>query len=232
MEQLSILESSEKPELNWKALLSDEKSSNYFKKILEFVESERSAGKIIYPKNSEIFRALSLTPLEDVKVVVLGQDPYHGPNQAHGLCFSVNPNMRFPPSLQNIFKELQSDLNIPKPSHGCLEKWAKQGVLLLNDVLSVQAGRAHSHAGIGWQRFTDKVVSLVNAYTSGTVFLLWGSHAQKKGAIIDPNKHYILAAPHPSPFSANRGFFGCKHFSETNRILKKQGKDPIDWSLD
>ena len=215
----------------WTEVLSSEFESEYYKNLRDFVKAERAKGKEIYPPDQEIFKALSLTPLESVKVVILGQDPYHGPNQAHGLCFSVKPGVRPPPSLLNIFKEIGDDLGIAPPPHGYLEKWARQGVLLLNAVLSVQAGLAGSHQNMGWEKFTDRVIEIINSERTGVVFLLWGSHAQKKGAIIDPIRHHILKAPHPSPLSAHRGFFGCKHFSTTNEILVKQGKTPIDWNL-
>lgn len=216
----------------WKDLLADEKTKPYFQNILAFLKKQQVAGKTIYPKQENIFNAIKLTPFADIKVVIIGQDPYHGPNQAHGLSFSVLPGVPAPPSLQNIFKELQNDLNIPIPNHGCLEKWAKQGVLLLNAVLTVEAGKAHSHANIGWEKFTDKIIQVINDEKEGVVFLLWGSPAQQKGAIIDPLKHFVLKAPHPSPLSAHRGFLGCKHFSKTNELLKKLDKTPIDWNLD
>lgn len=195
------------------------------------VERERAAGKIIYPKNSDIFNALTFTPFEEVNVVIIGQDPYHGRNQAHGLCFSVQPGVPAPPSLVNIFQELESDLGLKRPTHGCLEKWAKQGVLLLNAVLTVEAGQPQSHANLGWETFTDKIIYELNARKQGLVFLLWGSPAQKKCASIDPQRHTVLRAPHPSPLSAHRGFFGCKHFSQTNAILRSLGKKEIDWQL-
>jgi len=217
--------------LSWKDVLHTEREQEYFKSVIAHVERERGSGKIIYPKNSDIFNALSFTPFEDVKVVLVGQDPYHGPNQAHGLCFSVLPGVSPPPSLVNVFKEIANDLKLPIPSHGCLEKWARQGVLLLNTVLTVEAGRPESHRGIGWERFTDRVIKELNERKSGLVFLLWGAHAQEKGAAIDPLKHYILKASHPSPFSAQRGFFGCGHFSKTNEILRKLGRTEIDWKL-
>lgn len=201
----------------------------YFNEIISAVERERSLGKIVYPKNSEVFNALTFTPLEAVKVVIIGQDPYHGPNQAHGLCFSVKEGVPFPPSLQNIFKEIESDIGTPPPMSGSLERWAKQGVLLLNAVLTVEQGLPGSHKNFGWERFTDEVIRAVNNHRKGVVFLLWGAFAQKKGELIDKNKHFILEAPHPSPLSASRGFFGCKHFSKTNEILKSKGLEPIDW---
>ncbi|RMG45142.1 MAG: uracil-DNA glycosylase [Candidatus Dadabacteria bacterium] len=229
-EQLDIL-SPPTPPLNWSDVLNGERKKDYFKKVLEFVENERRAGKIIYPKNSDIFNALKYTPFDKVKAVIIGQDPYHGPNQAHGLCFSVQKGVTPPPSLQNIFKELSSDLGINPPEHGSLEKWAHQGVLLLNAVLTVEAGKPQSHAGIGWEIFTDKVIEVLNRNKKGLVFILWGASAQKKCASIDTERHYIIKSPHPSPLSASRGFFGSKPFSRTNKILESQGIAPIDWSL-
>ena len=205
------------------------RDESYFKEILAAVERERALGKTIYPKNSEVFNALTFTPLENVKVVIIGQDPYHGPNQAHGLCFSVRDGVPFPPSLQNIFKEIEADIGSPKPESGSLERWAKQGVLLLNAVLTVEDGLPGSHRAFGWERFTDEVIKAINEHRSGVVFLLWGAFAQKKGELIDKNKHFILEAPHPSPLSASRGFFGCKHFSKANELLKSQGLDEIIW---
>lgn len=216
----------------WQTYLSEEKQEPYFKAILAFLKEEKAKHKIIYPPQEAIFNAFKLAPFDAVKVVILGQDPYHGPGQAHGLAFSVSKGTQPPPSLQNIFKELEDDLGIPKPSHGCLEKWAAQGVLLLNTVLSVEAGKAHSHADIGWETFTNKVIQTLNDHKENLVFLLWGSHAQKKGQIIDPRKHCILKAPHPSPLSAHRGFLGCRHFSKTNAFLEKMGEMSIDWTLD
>lgn len=218
-------------EVSWKSVLRDEREKEYFKKILSFIETERSRGKIIYPANGDIFNALAFTPFEDVKVVLLGQDPYHGPGQAHGLCFSVRPGVPFPPSLANIFKELSADLRIPAPSSGCLENWARQGVLLLNAVLSVEQAKPQSHANIGWEQFTNRVIKEISDRKENVVFLLWGAYAQKKGEIIDSRRHHILNAPHPSPLSASRGFFGCRHFSRTNEVLRKLGKQEIDWAL-
>ena len=215
----------------WQTLLATEKSKPYFQNILAFLQQEKAKHKIIYPPQADIFNAIRYTPFADVKVVILGQDPYHGPKQAHGLCFSVPIGVAPPPSLENIFKELHTDLGIPKPQHGNLEKWAKQGVLLLNTSLTVEAGKPASHANIGWETFTDKMIQLLNDEQEGLVFILWGSHAQRKGAVIDPTRHYILKAVHPSPLSAHRGFFGCQHFSKTNAILTKLGKTPIDWNL-
>ncbi|GAA0855696.1 uracil-DNA glycosylase [Aliiglaciecola litoralis] len=216
----------------WNDVLSDEKRKPYFKKILDYVASEIAAGKTVYPKQDDVFNAFSLTEFDQVRVVILGQDPYHGPAQANGLCFSVNDGVKIPPSLRNIFKELAADIDEFKiPSRGNLGQWAQQGVLMLNTVLTVEEGKAHSHSKIGWERFTDKVISVLNAQSHGLVFLLWGSHAQKKGNIIDRSKHTVLSAPHPSPLSAHRGFFGCGHFSTTNRILAEKGTSPINWQL-
>lgn len=218
--------------LTWKEVLAGEKESAYFKSIISFLESERRAGKIIYPKTSDVFNALQSTPFDEVKVVIIGQDPYHGPNQAHGLCFSVKRGVPPPPSLVNIFKEIQSDCGIPIPQHGCLEKWAHQGVLLLNATLTVESGKPQSHSAIGWEKFTDRVIRELNARKRGLVFLLWGASAQKKGAAIDRTRHTVLETVHPSPLSAHRGFLGCKHFSKANKILESQGQAPVDWSLD
>ncbi len=214
----------------WTDVIGSEKEQDYFKATLATVRSEREAGKVIYPPATEVFNAFKLTELDQVKVVILGQDPYHGPNQAHGLCFSVLPGVRTPPSLVNIYKEMQRDLpDFVTPNHGFLESWAQQGVLLLNTVLTVQAGMAHSHAHLGWETFTDRVIEQINASCQGVVFLLWGAHAQKKGRFIDRSRHHVLSAPHPSPLSAHRGFIGCGHFSETNRLLSQQGMSPINW---
>lgn len=216
----------------WEELLGQEKQQPYFQQMLEFVESERAAGKTIYPLKKDIFNAFRLTKLDKVKVVILGQDPYHGPNQAHGLSFSVLPQIKPPPSLANIYKELAADIpNFIIPVHGYLQSWAEQGVLLLNTVLTVEQAKAHSHAKIGWEQFTDTVIQQLSEHCSGLVFLLWGSHAQKKGEVIDAQKHHVLKAPHPSPLSAYRGFFGCKHFSKTNELLKQQDKSPIQWQV-
>lgn len=218
--------------LTWKDVLAEEKCQPYFLELLKFVELERSSGKQIYPPNSDVFRALSGTPFNEVKVVILGQDPYHGPNQAHGLCFSVKPPVPPPPSLINIFKELQSDVQIRPPSHGCLQKWASQGVLLLNSVLTVQEGKPGSHANKGWERFTDAVIHTVNERRHNIVFLLWGAYAQRKANFVDRTRHTVLSAPHPSPLSAYNGFFGSKHFSKANQFLGERGLTPIDWNLD
>jgi uracil-DNA glycosylase len=216
----------------WAEILAAEKQQAYFQQMLKFVESERAAGKVIYPPQQDVFNAFKLTELAKAKVVILGQDPYHGPSQAHGLCFSVLPEVKTPPSLRNIYKELATDIDgFEIPQHGFLQSWAQQGVLLLNTVLTVEQGQAHSHAKIGWETFTDAVIRQISQHCEGLVFLLWGSHAQKKGAVIDQQKHHVLHAPHPSPLSAHRGFLGCKHFSHTNQILVKQGKEPINWQV-
>lgn len=217
--------------LTWQDVLTAEKEQPYFHNILEFLKDEAAMGKTIYPASKNIFTAFKLTDFNKVKVVILGQDPYHNPHQAHGLCFSVEAQTPPPPSLKNIFKELSSDLNITPPKSGDLSAWAKQGVLLLNTVLTVEEKRAHSHADIGWETFTDAVVNAMNTHLDNVVFLLWGSHAQKKCHSIDTSKHFILTAPHPSPLSAYKGYLGCKHFSKTNEILVKLGKEPIDWQL-
>lgn len=216
---------------SWKAPLLNEFNSDYMAALKAFLKAEKAAGKTIYPKGSEWFRALDLTPLDKVRVVILGQDPYHGPGQAHGLCFSVRPGVRPPPSLLNIYKELESDLGLPRPSHGFLEHWAEQGVLLLNSVLTVEMARAASHQGKGWERFTDAVVQLVNAKPDPVVFMLWGAYAQKKAAFVDTSRHLVLKAVHPSPLSAHNGFLGCRHFSQCNAFLAARGLPPIDWSL-
>ncbi len=218
--------------LTWKDALAEQKQMPYFQAILAQLARCKQQGITVYPSHHDIFNALRYTPILDVKVVILGQDPYHGPQQAHGLCFSVCKGITPPPSLKNIFKELHSDLNIPAPKHGNLTKWARQGVLLLNSVLSVQASQPQSHASIGWETFTDKVIQVVNDSKDGVVFLLWGSSAQKKCQHIDRNKHFVLRTTHPSPLAANHGFLGCRHFSKTNTILERLGKQPIDWSLD
>ncbi len=218
--------------LTWHDVIGIEKQQDYFQQTLRFVEAERNAGKTIYPPEEYVFNAFRATGFGDVKVVILGQDPYHGPNQAHGLCFSVLPGVKTPPSLVNMYKELAQDVkgfNIPQ--HGYLQSWAEQGVLLLNTVLTVEQGKAHSHSKTGWETFTDKVIEAINQHQSGVVFLLWGAHAQKKGRFIDRSKHHVLTAPHPSPLSAHRGFFGCKHFSQANHLLSEQGKAAIDWCL-
>lgn len=199
--------------------------------LSSFLRSEKSAGKVIYPAGNAIFSGFNSTPLDKVKVVILGQDPYHGAGQAHGLSFSVPVGQRIPPSLINIYKEIETDLGIPFPKHGNLLSWAEQGVLLLNSVLTVEHSLAASHQGKGWERFTDAVISLINQHCEHIVFLLWGSYAQKKGQVIDAEKHLVLKAPHPSPLSAHRGFLGCQHFSQTNHYLEHHNKSAINWSI-
>ncbi len=215
---------------DWLAPLQSEFDSPYMADLRAFLMAEKAAGKRIFPKSSDWFRALDLTPPERVRVVILGQDPYHGEGQAHGLCFSVQPGVKVPPSLVNIYKELKSDLGIDPPRHGFLEHWAKQGVLLLNNCLTVEMGLAASHKGRGWERFTDAVVAQVNASTQPTVFMLWGSHAQKKAASVD-TRHLVLKSVHPSPLSAHGGFFGSRPFSQANAFLKANGRGEIDWAL-
>jgi uracil-DNA glycosylase len=216
---------------SWRARLLPEFQKPYMIELRDFLLKEKNAKKKIYPRGTEFFAALNCTPFDQVKVVILGQDPYHGVNQAHGLCFSVKPGIEIPPSLVNIFKELKDDLGIPAATHGCLDHWARQGVLLLNATLSVEHGRAGSHQNKGWEVFTDAVIDHLNREREGLVFVLWGSYAQKKGAFIDRKKHLVLEAPHPSPLSAHRGFLGCKHFSKINAYLKSKGGTPIGWRL-
>ncbi len=227
-------------EESWKSALHSEFDASYMRKLREFLVSESQSGKIIYPKGSQIFHALDLCPLHELKVVIIGQDPYHGPSQAHGLSFSVPAGVSPPPSLVNIFDEINRDMGdsavsggckdatIPR-GHGCLIPWAQQGVLLLNAVLTVVRGRARSHQGRGWEKFSDKVVQVINQQCENIVFLLWGADARRKGAIVDRNKHAVFEAAHPSPLSANAGFFGCRHFSKANQYLVDHGKDPVDW---
>ncbi|MFN5643580.1 MAG: uracil-DNA glycosylase [Sphingomonadales bacterium] len=216
---------------SWKAPLLPEFEADYMARLEAFLLAENAAGKQIFPNSEEWFRALELTPLEKVRVVILGQDPYHGPGQAHGLCFSVQPGVRPPPSLVNIYKELQTDLGISRPHHGFLEHWATQGVLLLNSVLTVEMTKAASHRGKGWEKFTDAVIRLVNAKNDPVVFMLWGNYAQKKANFVDSSRHLILKAAHPSPLSAHNGFLGCRHFSQCNAFLESKGLPPIDWAL-
>ncbi len=218
-------------EESWQKVLGSEFEKPYMQQLRHFLREEKNNKKIIYPKSAQVFNALNLTPFDEVKVVILGQDPYHGKNQAHGLCFSVPLGVKPPPSLVNIYKELQSDLGLAIPKQGYLLNWAKQGVLLLNSVLTVESGQAASHQGKGWEQFTDHVIKILNEQKMGLVFLLWGSYAQKKGAFIDRSRHCVLQAPHPSPFSAHQGFLGCRHFSKTNTYLKEHGKSPIDWQV-
>lgn len=217
-----------KIEKSWQEVLQPEFDKPYFENLVGFVKQEY-ASRTIFPPAGQIFSAFNTCPFSDVKVVILGQDPYHGPGQAHGLCFSVNDGIPFPPSLQNIFKEITSDLGIPAPKTGNLTRWAEQGVLLLNATLTVRASQAGSHQGKGWEEFTDAVIKTISEKAENVVFILWGSYAIKKKALINASKHCILTAPHPSPLSSYRGFFGCKHFSKTNEYLQSVGKTPIAW---
>ena len=222
----------EKLEEEWKVALAPILHTPIMQSLQDFLAVEKKAGKVIYPPEQEVFQAFTMTPLSQVKVVVLGQDPYHGVNQAHGLCFSVRHGTPLPPSLKNIYREIQSDIGIEHSKQGELTYWAKQGVFLLNSVLTVEAGLAASHKKQGWEDFTDEVIAVLNQQCEHLVFLLWGSYAQKKGRMIDTSRHLVLQAAHPSPLSANRGgWFGCRHFSKTNHYLEANGKTPIDWSL-
>ena len=214
---------------SWLKYLQGELEAQYMLNLKKFLMSEHDAGKIIYPKATEYFSALHSTHLDDVKVVLLGQDPYHGPGQAHGLCFSVPDGVRPPPSLMNIFKELKTDVGAEAPKNGCLTRWADQGVLMLNSVLSVQAGQAGSHQKKGWEQFTDQIISVVNEHCAPVVFILWGSYAQKKAAFVNREKHLVLESVHPSPLSSHRGFFGSKPFSQANEFLKKHQREEIQW---
>lgn len=218
-------------EPSWKARVGDWFEREDMRQLSAFLRQRKAAGAAIYPPGKDIFAAFDATPFDAVKVVILGQDPYHGPGQAHGLCFSVQPGVPVPPSLDNIYKELARDAGFVRPDHGCLLPWAHQGVLLLNSVLTVEAGQAGSHQGKGWEGFTDHVVEVLNREREHLVFLLWGSYAQKKGAVIDPRRHRVLKAPHPSPLSAHRGFLGCGHFSAAGEYLARNGQRPIDWNL-
>ena len=218
-------------EAGWKAVLKDEFAKPYFQALKAFLLDEKRAGYTLYPPGPLIFQAFNATPFDAVKVVIIGQDPYHNPGQAHGLCFSVQRGVPAPPSLKNIYQELQTDVGITPPTHGNLESWAAQGVLLLNALLTVRAYEAASHHGKGWEPFTDAAIQAVNDHKEGVIFLLWGRYAQEKGRIIDPKKHVVLKAAHPSPLSAYNGFLGCGHFSRTNELLRQQGKPPIDWQV-
>ena len=218
-------------EPSWKARIGDWLSRPEMQELSAFLRQRKAAGARIYPPGPQIFAAFDATPFDDVKVVILGQDPYHGPGQAHGLCFSVLPGVPVPPSLVNIYKEINADLGIAPPDHGCLLPWARQGVLLLNAVLTVEDGRAGAHQGKGWEGFTDHMVDVLNREREGLVFLLWGSYAQAKGKVIDSRRHRVLKAPHPSPLSAHRGFLGCGHFSAANEYLARNGQVPVDWTL-
>ena len=216
----------------WESIINDEREKAYFQSVLAFVEQQRNSGKTVYPPQEQVFSAFDMTPFESVRVVILGQDPYHGANQAHGLAFSVLPGVKIPPSLRNMYKELAQDIEgFEIPSHGYLDTWASQGVLMLNTVLTVEEAKAHSHAKCGWETFTDTIISELNQRSEPIIFLLWGAHAQKKGQAIDADKHHVLVAPHPSPLSARRGFFGCQHFSMTNELLSSINQQPIDWTL-
>ena len=221
-----------KLETGWLSRLDSEFRQPYMGKLRDFLLAEKKAGKVIFPKGDEYFNAMNYTPFDKVKVVIIGQDPYHGPGQAHGLCFSVRKEIEIPPSLHNIYKELESDLGIRPASHGCLTSWAEQGVLLLNAVLTVEMRRPASHQGRGWEQFTDHIITVLNEQRDHIVFLLWGSYAQKKGAVIDRTRHLVLEAPHPSPLSASRGFFGCRHFSRCNAYLTEHNIKPIDWRVE
>lgn len=216
---------------SWQSWLQSEFDQPYMQALKAFLQAEKAAQKVIFPHSSNWFHALEATPLDQVKVVIIGQDPYHQPGQAHGLCFSVKPGVRVPPSLVNIYKELNTDLGITPARHGFLESWAQQGVLLLNAVLTVEQSNANAHQGKGWEQFTDRVIQLVNEQCEHVVFMLWGSYAQKKGARIDQSRHLVLKAPHPSPLSAHRGFLGCRHFSQANAWLQEQGREAINWQL-
>ncbi len=218
--------------LDWSALLQAEKTKDYFLKVIEYINLQRAKGKVIYPQKEDVFNAFKYCPLSELKVVILGQDPYHNVNQAHGLAFSVQKGVAVPPSLLNIYKELEGDLNIKKTPHGCLTSWAKQGVFLLNTVLTVEAHKAHSHANIGWEIFTDTVIQKISDTKESVVFMLWGAHAQKKAKLIDAEKHLILKAPHPSPLSAHRGFLGCGHFSKANNYLQTKGLSVVNWQVE
>lgn len=216
---------------SWLSRLTDEFEKPYMDELRDFLFAEKKAGKEIHPSGENIFSALNHTPFDKIKVVIFGQDPYHGPNQAHGLCFSVRPGVPVPPSLINIYKEMATDLGIPPVRHGYLMSWAEQGVLLLNAVLTVERNRAASHRNRGWETFTDRIARIIDSEHEGAAFILWGSYAQKKGASIDRNKHLILSAPHPSPLSASRGFFGSRPFSQVNAWLENRGQSPVDWRL-
>lgn len=232
MEKASVQQISPKIEASWKTMMAEEFTKPYFSDLKSFLLSERNKGYQVFPPGSRIFSAFEHTPFENVKVVIVGQDPYHGPGQANGLCFSVSNGIQPPPSLVNIFKELNDDLGIPIPTHGNLEHWAKQGVLMLNASLTVRANSPNSHQGKGWENFTDAVIRKLSEQRKGIVFLLWGKFAQSKSILINESSHFILKAAHPSPFSASAGFFGCRHFSKTNELLVKEGLKPIDWRLE
>lgn len=218
--------------LNWQDVIGAEKNQPYFLQTMDYLKQQRDSGQVIYPPEAQVFNAFKLTPFSEMKVVVIGQDPYHGPNQAHGLSFSVPEGVAIPPSLRNIYKELALEyVDFQQPKHGCLESWAQQGVLLLNTALTVVANEANSHRKLGWEQFTDQVIRAISTNAQGIVFLLWGSHAIKKSQLIDAQKHHILTSPHPSPLSAHRGFLGCGHFIKANELLQQQGKTPICWQV-
>lgn len=217
---------------SWHQAIGSDLQEDYMVSLFRFLGNEVACGKKIFPCSHNVFAALDATAVADVKVVILGQDPYHGEGQAHGLSFSVPPGVAVPPSLRNIYKELQQDVGISAPSHGCLQTWSEEGVLLLNSVLTVEAGRAGSHQGKGWERFTDRIISYLSQELSSIVFVLWGNYAQRKGEIINTQKHLVLTSPHPSPLSASRGFFGNHHFSKANAYLCRHGKDPVNWQLE
>lgn len=218
-------------EASWTAALGSEFEQPYMKKLRQFLREQKDKKKVIFPHSRDVFRAFDCTPVSEVKVVIVGQDPYHGPQQAHGLCFSVMPGVRIPPSLKNIYRELESDIGCKPVSHGCLLSWAKQGVLLLNSVLTVEQGKANAHQGKGWEQFTDKVIACLNQSERPVIFVLWGAYAQRKGQVIDAKRHLVLKAPHPSPLSAYQGFFGSKPFSKINEFLQENQQETIDWQL-
>lgn len=218
-------------EPGWKRELAPLFEDEAMRSLRAFLRAELAAGKALYPPPGQIFAAFDATPFDAVRVVILGQDPYHGPGQAHGLCFSVPPGTAVPPSLRNVFAEIEGDLGIPPPRHGCLTHWARQGVLLLNAVLTVERGRAGAHQGRGWEQFTDAVIARLDRHRENLVFMLWGAPAQAKGRLVDSRRHLVLKAPHPSPLSAHRGFFGCRHFSRCNEWLQAHGLPAIDWSV-
>jgi uracil-DNA glycosylase len=228
-----MTESEKKIDLHssWLNHLAPEFRQPYMRQLKTFLLQQKQQGRVVFPPTKQIFNAFNSTPMEQVRVVILGQDPYHGPGQAHGLCFSVAPGVPAPPSLQNIFKEIERDLGHPVPNHGCLQSWAEQGVLLLNATLTVEQGRAGAHQGQGWELFTDRAIQLLNEQREGLVFMLWGSYAQKKGSFIDTRKHLVLKSSHPSPLSAYRGFIGSGHFSSANQYLQARGLAPINWQL-
>lgn len=228
---MSQLSSMLNVDASWQKTLEEECQKPYMQDLRAFLRKEKDAKKKIFPKSKDVFKAFEYTPLDQVKVVILGQDPYHGVGQAHGLCFSVQPGIALPPSLQNIYKELNEDLGISSVKHGCLISWAQQGVLLLNSVLTVEQSMANSHEGKGWEIFTDKIISVLNAQSRPIAFVLWGSYAQRKGQAINTQKHLVIKSPHPSPLSSYRGFFGSKPFSKINAFLNAQGQQPIDWAL-